>query len=309
MITRDYGLHRLHICMALLLAAIFISISNSSEASQISKNSAKENRNIVEIEDFLPGTGDVTVSIGADFSYLNQDSNTFAFGLAPQGNVITLVPFSVPSNRQTYSFSAAAAVTYGITERLSLGARIRGTAEFTEIQTGGHYTKRDDKYEISDISLTGNYKITPITESPYYYIFGEYRFLEMEDDVSIGHSYAFGAGIGWLEDPILISLGLAFSSVDVRDPESSLNFSGRYMMAFPAIAFSVNEKINLTSGVSLGYMLDDMPHGAGGSSFSSAMAFGLSYRMSRQTALNLNTRFGLADNESVGMHGTWIYRF
>lgn len=161
----------------------------------------------VSIVDDKPSFGKITTSFGFDYNYNLNDGQYFGLTGSPVigGVGSVLVPISLPSEKQRHNLVGSASVAFGLSDRFSVNAKLRGYASALESKTAGASSGTSFEYGFGDISVGAKYRLTDFSQGTNIDVFADYLLLKSNArQLHHGGSYTVRSSVSWFTDPLIL---------------------------------------------------------------------------------------------------------
>lgn len=174
----------------------------------------------------------------------------------------------------------------------------------------GSHSETTDQFVDSWLGL--NYRFSQDNETPALLGFVEVALYEKYiEDTSSGKSTLFGMTTYRAIDPIVLSLTTAYRWNQARDDGDISYQPGNYLLINPSLAFAVNDRITLTSGLQWLNRKEDRHNGKakGFRRTSTDMTLGLGYGVAKGNTLNFSFNTAASGQSGAGLRLNWLYAF
>ncbi len=206
---------------------------------------------------------------------------------------------------------AIVGLRYGLTSKAEIYARMSGTHSLQRISSPGGFTKSSDS-GFADAWVGVNYQFKKDEKTPALLGFAELALREKHLQSSATFKSAlFGLTTYKSIDPVVFSITGAFRSNQSRKDGNQSYVPGNLLLLNPGVAFAVNDRVTLTTGVQWTRRQADRFDGqpSGINRTATDLLLGVGYGFAKGNTLNTTFRLNASGRNGAEMRTNWLYTF
>lgn len=243
----------------------------------------------------------------------NVDSLYGTIQLGPT-QFITL-PVSVGQARQNRDvFALSVGARYGMSLDTELYSRVSALSQSARtVGVGGSSVDGDDRFTGAWFGI--NHRFSNDNDTPALLGFSEFALAEnmasSGSELVHGKTMMVGMTTYRAIDPLVLSLTTGYQYSIEREIEKQKIDPGDFFFINPSIAFAVNYKVTLTTGVQMNWRQRDRidNRGQGIRTTQTKMELGMGYAWSKRTTIQVSTRFDASGDGGAEFGITCLYKF
>lgn len=266
------------------------------------------------VEDLITERG--RIKLDTSFSYSNSDRQNF---LADEPIVIQTGETSFVSlptrvgefKGNTDILVSTLGLRYGVNQYAELYTRtsyLYKSVRFTDLNG----MNNDSEHRFVDAWIGLNYQLSQDDETPALLSFVESAIYEKHQHSSAsGKSWTIGMTSYRAIDPVVLSITAIYRWNGKRD-DGDVNYQpGNYLLLTPSVAFAVNDRVTLTTGLQWmnrhADLYDDESQGFRRTSTDATL--GLGYGVEKGNTLNFSFKANDSGQNGVDLRLNWLYAF
>lgn len=256
------------------------------------------------------------VKIDASLAYANSDRQGVSTGepitvQTGATSFITLPTLVGESRGNSDSLIGTLGLRYGLTDKVEIFFRasyLYSNTRNRDLST----TTNDSESRFSDAWAGINYQFKTDDETPAVLGFAEIALKEKHTRSSSSfHSAMLGFTAHTAIDPIVFSLTTAYR-VNQRRKDGEEDYKpGNLLLVNPGVAFAVNDRVTLTTGMQWINRQADKWEGKaqGFRRTSSSLLLGVGYGISRVSAVNITLKSNVSGSNEADLRLNWLRTF
>ncbi|BEV16802.1 transporter [Herbaspirillum sp. DW155] len=266
------------------------------------------------IEDLTTEKGKVKIDVS--LAYSNSDRQGVFTGepiiiQTGESSFITLPALIGESRGNNDSLVSTLGFRYGLTNKTEIFFRTSYLHSSTRNRDLSR-TTTDSTSRFSDAWAGINYQIKEDDRTPALIGFSEIALRERHTRSSSSfHSALLGFTAYTALDPIVFSLTSAYRFNQSRKDGDQDYKPGNFLLIHPGIAFAVNDRITLTTGMQWTNRQADKWDGKaqGFRRTSSALLLGVGYGISKASAINITLKSNVSGSNEADLRLNWLHTF
>jgi len=266
------------------------------------------------IEDLLTDKG--RFKLDASLTYANAEQQGISTGqpiVVQTGPTafITLPTLIGERSGNTDTLVSTLGLRYGLNDK----SEIYGRASHLYTRQRNSAATGDSQFSEShfaDAWAGVNYQFKPDDATPALLGFAEIALREKHQHSSASFKSALlGFTTYKAIDPVVFSLTAAYRSNRNRSDGESHYRPGNLLLLNPSVAFAVNERVTLTTGMQWTNMQADRRNGEtqGQRHTRTDLLLGASYGFSAQSTMNINLKANVSGREGADLRVSWLHQF
>lgn len=266
------------------------------------------------VEDMITDEGQVRLEAG--LTYVNQDRENVEIGdsliVQVGSNAFVEVPQEL-NERDSVTDTVVATLggRYGVTPDWELYAR--GSYLFRQSRASGlSGISSDDANRFAEAWLGTNYRLSDDGSTPALFVFAEGAIAERHsEDDAFGRSWKAGVTTYRAIDPIVFTLTASYRWNAPRDNGGRDFDPGDTLSINPSIAFAVNDRVTLSSGVHWKSRQADRFDGEADEPRRTItdLSFGVGYGATRSATLYATAKANASGSRGAELRLEWLQSF
>lgn len=267
----------------------------------------------LSVEDLITDKGKIKLDMS--LAYANSDRQGISTGepiVVQTGptSFVTLPTAIGDSVGNSDSLVNTFGLRYGLTAKTEIYARASYLYS-NQRNSGVSGTSSSSDSRLADAWVGVNYQFRQDDDNPALLGFAEFAFYEKQTDSDSFKSALLGLTAYKAIDPVVFSLTAAYRVNQPRDEESAAYKPGNLLLLNPSVAFAVNDRVTLTTGLQWANRQADRRNGQefGFRRTSSDLLLGVGYGFAKGNTLNTTLKANASGNSGAEMRVNWLYTF